>query len=52
MFAPDHLYGPRVGLAPFDRFVALARAVSEVALDVFGTVFWASIAVLAARAYL
>lgn len=52
MFAPDYPCETKSQIAPFDRTVAVAWAVSEVALDVFAMLFWSAIGLFAARALL
>lgn len=52
MFAPDYSEDTEAELPPFDRVVAVAWMVSEVAFDVFGMLFWSAIGLFAARAFL
>jgi hypothetical protein len=52
MFAPDHPHDMQADAALFDRVVAVAWAVSEVAVEVFGMLFWSAIGLFAARALL
>ena len=52
MFAPVHPYGTGADASLFDRVVVVAWAVSEVAFDVFGMLFWSAIGLFAARAFL
>ena len=51
MSAPDYSYDTQAEIAPFDRVVAVAWAVSEIAFDVFGILFWSAIGLFAARAF-
>ena len=52
MFAPDYSYDTHEAAAPFDRMVAAACVMAEVAFGVFGMLFWSAVGLFAARAFL